>query len=157
MKENQKQRIARSMFFLASGFCFATWASRIPTIKSLYDFNDAELGNLLMILPVSSLIGLPISGWLVSKFDSRKPMIISFVIFNFALALIGISQSILMLAIAVFLFSFFMRILNISINTQSISVQKSFVKNIVGSFHGIWSVGGLLGVGFSTLMVKMDV
>ncbi|HXJ98647.1 MAG TPA: MFS transporter [Gelidibacter sp.] len=157
MKENQKQRIALSMFFLASGFCFATWASRIPTIKSLYDFNDAELGNLLMILPVSSLIGLPISGWLVSKFDSRKPMIISFVIFNFALALIGISQSILMLAIAVFLFSFFMRILNISINTQSISVQKSFVKNIVGSFHGIWSVGGLLGVGFSTLMVKMDV
>lgn len=157
MKENQKQRIALSIFFLVSGFSFATWASRIPTIKSLYDLNDAELGNILLILPISSLLGLPISGWLVSKFDSRKPMIVSFVFFNIALALIGFSQSILMLAVAVFLFSFFMRIINISINTQSISVQRSFVRNIVGSFHGLWSVGGLIGVAFSTLMVKMEV
>lgn len=157
MEENQKQRIALSMFFLVTGFSFATWASRIPTIKSLYDLNDAELGNLLLILPVSSLLGLPISGWLVSKFDSRKPMIVSFVIFNLALALIGFSQSILTLAIAIFFFSFCMRIINIAINTQSISVQKNFTKNIIGSFHGLWSVGGLLGVAFSTLMVKMEV
>lgn len=157
MNENQKQRIALSIFFLISGFSFATWASRIPTIKSLFDLNDAELGNILLILPISSLLGLPISGWLVSKFDSRKPMIISFVFFNIALALIGFSQSILMLAFAVFLFSFTMRIINIAINTQSISVQRNFVKNIVGSFHGLWSVGGLMGVAFSTLMVKLEV
>ncbi|WP_163517636.1 MFS transporter [Gelidibacter japonicus] len=157
MNENQKQRIALSIFFLISGFSFATWASRIPTIKSLFDLNDAELGNILLILPISSLLGLPISGWLVSKFDSRKPMIISFVFFNIALALIGFSQSILMLAFAVFLFSFTMRIINIAINTQSISVQRNFVRNIVGSFHGLWSVGGLMGVAFSTLMVKLEV
>src|SRR5690554_293637 len=141
MEENQKQRIALSMFFLVLGFCFATWASRIPTIKLLYGLNDAELGNILMILPISSLLGLPISGWLVSKFDSRKPMIVSFVIFNIALALVGLSESIIMLGIAIFLFSFFMRIINISINTQSISIQKNYAKNIVGSFHGLWSVG----------------
>lgn len=157
MEENQKQRIALSMFFLVLGFCFATWASRIPTIKLLYGLNDAELGNILMILPISSLLGLPISGWLVSKFDSRKPMIVSFVIFNIALALVGFSGSIIMLGIAIFLFSFFMRIINISINTQSISIQKNYAKNIVGSFHGLWSVGGLVGVAFSTLMVKMEV
>lgn len=157
MKENQKQRVALSMFFLLSGFCFATWASRIPTIKSLFDLNDAELGNVLLMLPISSLMGLPLSGWLVSKFDSRKPMIISFVFFNIALALIGFSQSIWMLAAAVFIFSFSMRIINIAMNTQSISVQKNFVRKIVGSFHGIWSTGGLLGVAFSTLMVQMDV
>ncbi len=157
MTENQKHRFALSMFFLLSGFCFATWASRIPTIKLLYDLNDAELGNVLLILPVSSLLGLPLSGWLVSKFDSRIPMIVSFVFLNIALGLIGFSNSIFMLAFAVFLFSFFMRIINISMNTQSISVQKNFVRKIVGSFHGIWSTGGLIGVGFSTLMVEMDV
>lgn len=157
MKENQKQRVALSMFFLLSGFCFATWASRIPTIKSLFDLNDAELGNVLLMLPISSLMGLPLSGWLVSKFSSRKPMLIAFIFFNFALALIGFSQSIWILLAAVFIFSFSMRIINIAMNTQSISVQKNFVRKIVGSFHGIWSTGGLLGVAFSTLMVQMDV
>lgn len=157
MTENAKQRLALSLYFLLSGFCFATWASRIPTIKMLYDFNEAELGNLLLVLPISSLAGLPISGWLVSKFDSRTPLIVSFVAFSFALAFIGYSNSVVMLVVAVFLFSFCMRILNISMNTQSITLQKNFLRKIIGSFHGIWSTGGILGVGFSTLMVKMDV
>jgi len=42
-------------------------------------------------------------------------------------------------------------------NTQSITLQKQFKKKIVSSFHGLWSTGGLIGVGFSTLMVKMQI
>lgn len=157
MTEHRKQRFALSTIFLLSGFCFASWASRIPTIKAIYDLNDAELGNLLLTLPISSLIGLPISGWLVSRFDSRKPLLVSFILINVALALIGFSNSVWMLVMAVFIFSFCMRILNISMNTQSITVQKNFTRKIIGSFHGLWSSGGLLGVGFSTLMVTMDI
>lgn len=156
MKENQKQRVALSVYFLLNGFCFATWASRIPTIKELYDLNEAQLGNVLLMLPISSLLGLPISGWLVSKFDSRTPLLVGFALFNVALIMIGFSQSIYLLLIAVFLFSFCMRIVNIAMNTQSITVQNKFEKKIVGSFHGLWSSGGLLGVAFSTLMLKMD-
>ncbi|MCK7590721.1 MFS transporter [Subsaxibacter sp. CAU 1640] len=157
MSEHHKQRISLSLFFLLSGFCFATWAARIPTIKDLFSLNEAELGNVLLTLPISSLMGLPLSGWLVAKFDSRKPLIVSFVLLNIALALIGLSNSILMLVVAVFIFSFCMRILNIAMNTQSISVQKSFVRKIIGSFHGLWSSGGLIGVIFSTFMVKYGV
>lgn len=157
MSEHRKQRISLSLFFLLSGFCFATWAARIPTIKDLFSLNEAELGNVLLTLPISSLMGLPLSGWLVAKFDSRKPLIVSFVLLNIALALIGLSNSILMLVVAVFIFSFCMRILNIAMNTQSISVQKSFVRKIIGSFHGLWSSGGLIGVIFSTFIVKYGV
>jgi MFS family permease len=50
-----------------------------------------------------------------------------------------------------------MRILNIAINTQSLTLQKKFDKSIVGSFHGLWSTGGLFGVAFSTIMIKFNV
>jgi hypothetical protein len=50
-----------------------------------------------------------------------------------------------------------MRILNIAINTQSITLQKRYEKRVIGSFHGLWSTGGLVGVAFSTIMVKMAV
>lgn len=152
-----KQRISLSAYFFISGICFATWASRIPTIKSFYNFNEAELGNLLFIMPISSLIGLPISGWLVSKFNSRNPLIISYVFYIFALILIGYSSSVYFLSISLFLFSFSMRIINIAINTQSIALQKDFKNKILGSLHGLWSFGGLIGVGFSTIMVKFNV
>lgn len=151
------QRIALGVFFFLSGLSFATWASRIPTIKIFYHLNEAELGTLLLAMPISSLLGLPISGWLVSKFDTRKPLLISFLLFNFSMIWIGFAQSLVTLAIAISCFSFFMRILNIAMNTQSINLQKKFEKRIVGSFHGLWSLGGLIGVAFSTLMVKLQI
>ena len=66
MDVKSKQRIAISAFFFLSGLCFASWASRIPTIKTALDINDAELGSLLFVMPISQAIGLPISGWLSS-------------------------------------------------------------------------------------------
>jgi len=140
-----------------AGFGFATWASRIPTIKEFFELNEAQLGNLLLAMPVSSLIGLPISGWLVSRFESRLPLQFSFIVFSLSLVLIGFAKSIFVLIIAIFMFSFCMRILNISMNTQSLTLQKSFPKKIIGSFHGLWSSGGLAGVAFSTVMISFNI
>ena len=58
----QKERIALSAYFLLSGICFSTWASRIPTLKTLYNLTEEDLGNLLMIMPASAIIGIPLSG-----------------------------------------------------------------------------------------------
>ncbi|MFG6687444.1 MFS transporter [Mariniflexile sp. HNIBRBA6329] len=157
MELRQKQRIALSIYFFLSGICFASWASRIPTIKEFFNLNEAQLGTILLAMPISSLLGLPISGWLVSKFDSRIPLIVSFIFFSIALTCIGFATTPFLLVASVCLFSFSMRILNISVNTQSITLQKKFEKRVVGAFHGLWSTGGLIGVAFSTLMVKMDV
>ncbi|PCJ95758.1 MAG: MFS transporter [Flavobacteriaceae bacterium] len=152
-----KQRIALSVYFFLSGFCFSTWASRIPTIKTFFNFNEAELGSILLAMPISSMIGLPISGWLVSRFNSRTPLLVSFLFFSVSLIFIGYAQTPFLLVIAIGFFSFCMRILNIAVNTQSITLQNKYKKKIIGAFHGIWSTGGLAGVGFSTLMVKLHI
>ena len=157
MQVKKKHRITLSTYFFLSGLCFATWASRIPTIKEFFNFNEAELGTVLLAMPISSLIGLPISGWLVSKFDSRFPLIVAMFFLTVALALIGFANSPFLLVAALCLFSFSSRILYIAMNTQSISIQKEYAKKIVGSFHGLWSAGGLLGVVFSTIMVKYEI
>ncbi|MBZ9729378.1 MFS transporter [Salegentibacter sp. JZCK2] len=157
MKTENQQRIALSTYFFLSGFCFSTWASRIPNIKMAFDLNEAELGNLLMVMPISSLIGLPVSGWLVSRFESRFPLIVSFVLLAASLSIIGIADSLFLLITGIFAFAFSMRIFNIAMNTQSLTLQKNFKRKIIGSFHGLWSTGGLLGVAFSTLLIKFDV
>lgn len=42
-------------------------------------------------------------------------------------------------------------------NSQSIMLEKGYGKKINGSFHGLWSTGGLAGVLFSTLMVSLQI
>jgi len=147
-------RIFLSLFFLISGFSFATWASRIPTIKSIYHFNDAQLGTLLLAMPISSVLGLPFSGWLVSKFESRIPLSMALIINSLSLILVGFSSSLFSLIIGISVFAFSLRIFNISVNTQSITLQKLFENKIIGSFHGLWSTGGILGISVTTFFIQ---
>ena len=102
------------------------------------------------------MIGLPFSGWLVARFDSRYPLLAGFVFYCLGLFSIAISTTVTQLTFAVFLFSFSMRIINIAVNTQSIIFQKIFPKKINGLMHGLWSLGGLFGILYSTLMVRFE-
>jgi len=152
-----KQRIALSSYFFLSGFTFSSWASRIPTIKAALDLNEAELGSVLLVMPISSMIGLPISGWLVSKYETRIPLTAGFLVNAICLSFIGLAQTTLALVITLFLYSFSLRMFNIAVNTQAITLQKQFDKKINGSFHGLWSTGGIVGVGFTTLLISVGV
>ncbi|MDO6388678.1 MFS transporter [Pontibacter sp. BT731] len=150
-------RLSLSLFFLLSGFNFSSWASRIPTIVSTLRLNEAELGSILLTMPVSSLIGLPLSSWLVTRFDSRLPLIVAMVLNAASLSLIGIAATPFALVVALFLFSLSMRVFNIAINTQAITLQKLYDRKINGAFHGLWSTGGIVGVGVTTLLVSLGI
>lgn len=157
LKTNKHHRLALSAFFFLSGFCFSSWASRIPSIKLTFDMNEAELGSFLFILPICSLIGLPISGWLISKYDSRYLLISGFLIYIFSLLGIGYASNIQLLTVVVCFFAFGLRAINISMNTQAIQLQKRYGRTINGSFHGIWSLGGLCGILFATGMIYFNI
>lgn len=157
MDLKNRQRIFLSVFFFTSGFCFSSWASRIPTIKTFFGYNEAELGTILLFMPISSLIGLPVSGWLVTRYDSRIPMSFAFIALALSLLSIGFATTGFALIASLCIFSFSMRVLNIAMNTQAIALQKLFNRKINGSFHGLWSTGGIIGVGFSTVMVALDI
>ena len=157
MINKNKHRIYLSLFFFMSGLSFSTWASRIPTIKSAFNFNEAELGTILLALPVGSLLGLPLSGWLVSRFNSRIPLVFGFGLNMCSLALIGFANNTITLVASVMIFAFTTRIFNISVNTQAITLQKLYEKKIIGSFHGYWSTGGIAGIALSTLFLALNV
>jgi MFS family permease len=155
MDLKHKQRISLSVFFFLSGFCFSSWASRIPTIKVFFDLNEAQLGTILLFMPISSLAGLPVSGWLVSRHESRKPLLFGSIALALALLFVGLATTRFFLIASLCVFSFSMRILNIALNTQAVTLQRKFDRSINGSFHGLWSTGGIAGVGFSTLLVAL--
>ena len=152
-----RQRTFLGVFFFLSGFVFASWASRIPTIKTNFGYNEAQLGTILLFMPISSLIGLPFSGWLVSRYDIRIPLAGGFFLLSLAILAIGIAPTTAWLIASVCILSLSFRVLNISLNTQAIHLQKKLERKINGAFHGLWSTGGIAGVAFSTLLVGFKV
>lgn len=151
-------RLATSLYFFGMGFCFSTWASRIPDIKSMLHLSDAALGTMLFALPIGQLFAMPISGKVVTKYGSRKISILGLLFYGLCLTLLGFATVSWQLAAGLFLFGFFGNFCNIAVNTQGVYTQQLFDKPIIGSFHGSWSLAGFCGalVGLLMLALKMS-
>ena len=146
-------RIRISLLFFFFGFTFASWASRIPAIQQQLHLSDSGLGAVLLSMPVGSFLALPFSGYLSSKFGSRKITIISTFIYALLLAAIGFSQNTFQITIYLFLFGAAGNIVNIAINTQALALESLYNKTIISSFHGMWSVAGLVAASLGTYFI----
>ena len=149
-------RLATSLFFFGMGFCFATWASRIPDIKSALHLSEAALGTLLFAMPIGQLFAMPFSGKIVTRYGSRAITILGLILYAACLPLIGLATEKWQLAVGLFLFGLFGNFCNIAVNTQGVYTQQLFDKPIIGSFHGSWSLAGFCGALTGLLMLALE-
>ncbi len=138
-------RWAVSLFYFGQGICFASWASRIPDLKTTLQLSDAALGSVLLALPLGQMLTMPISGRLTAKYGSRRMLTIGAPLYALALSNIGLAASGWQLAIFLFLFGVAGNLCNIALNTHGVAVEGFYGKSIMTSFHGSWSVGGFTG------------
>jgi MFS family permease len=150
-------RAAVAAFFFIVGLSFASWASRIPDIKSKLHLNDAALGGILFALPAGSMLSLPLSGWLVAKYGSKKIVTIAAICYPLVLIFIGLAESVWQLVPAVFTFGLLGNLCNISINTQAVGVEALYGRSIMASFHGLWSLAGFAGAAIGTVMISKNI
>ena len=127
------------------GLIFASWASRIPDIKTNLNLSDGQLGQVLFAMPLGQLMMMVVSGYLVNKFGSRIILIFAMILYGIILTFIALASNFAMLFFALFLFGIASNMANIAVNTQAVSLEALYKRNIMSSFHGLWSLGGLTG------------
>ncbi|MDR3259699.1 MAG: MFS transporter [Fusobacteriaceae bacterium] len=148
--------VSVATFYFMYGLIFATWVSRISDIKIALNINDIVLGGILAFIPAGQMVAMAISGLLVSKFGSKKILIIGGLSYGTILALIGLISSLWRLSLGLFFFGMAANMLNIAVNTQGVGVERIFKKSILGTFNGFWSLGGLLGGIISAFIVSVN-
>ncbi|MFY0253204.1 MFS transporter [Chitinophaga sp. 30R24] len=150
-------RIAVSALFFLTGLCFSSWASRIPDIQQALHLNDAGLGSVLLALPVGSVISLPISGILISRYGSRQVLVLASVAYAAVLPVLGLAHTSWELILFLFFFGFFGNLANVAVNTQAVGVEAIYSRSIMASFHGLWSVAGFTGAAIGIAMSGLHV
>ncbi len=151
------KRLSVTAFFFVQGLAFATWASRIPDIKRYLQVDDGIWGNVLFALPLGLMVSLPISGWLVTHYGSRKMVIAGAILYALTLIGIGFAPGMWYLVGALFLFGLWGNLVNIAVNTQAIGVETLYGESIMASFHGAWSLAGFAGAAAAQVMVIFQV
>ena len=154
----ERIRMAVLSFFLAQGFCFSSWASRIPDVKVLFDVYDVFYwGLVLFLIPVGKFVAIPLAGYLVSRLGSRIMVQISVLGYGLSLFSIGAVSSIYLLGVSLFCFGVFWNLCDISLNTQGIIIERLYGRTIMASFHGGWSLAACLGALLGFIMIVCNI
>ncbi len=151
-------RIAVLFIFLAQGICFASWASRLPDIKSIFGLADwTSFGFLMFIIPIGKFMAIPIVGFLFPRIGSKKTVLISIMGFILSLFAVGLVPGIYFLTLVLFLFGMFWNMTDISLNTQAIEVERIYGKPIIATFHATWSLAACIGALIGFAMINLNI
>src|SRR5690606_14807420 len=117
----------------------------------------AQLGTILLMLPIGQLLTMPLSATLVNRFGSRKVLPFAAMAYSLILLLIALSSNAWYLGASLFLYGVAGNLCNISVNTQGVLAEDMYGKPIMSSFHGAWSLAGFTGALIGLLTINMGI
>lgn len=152
----RRARLADTLVFGILGALFATWAVRIPAVSSSLGLSSGDIALALASLACGSLVGLPLSGALVSRYGSRQIIRIGVCTYCLALPLAGFSSSFVELVATISLFGLGKGLIDVAANTQGVRIETAYPGQIMGGFHALFSGGGLVGAGIGAVAAAVD-
>uniref|UniRef100_UPI000CE39B16 MFS transporter n=1 Tax=Mycobacterium intracellulare TaxID=1767 RepID=UPI000CE39B16 len=131
--------------FIAHGLVFSSWAAHIPRVKDELGLSDAALGTALFGAPLGSVVATLASHWALRRWGSHR--LIPVMVAGYAVAgtTVGLAKSGAALFGALALWGTFQGALDVAMNTQAATVERAARAPIMARFHGMWSVGTLVG------------
>lgn len=140
MDEHRSLRIATIALFVANGLGMSSWISHIPLLKEHLGLNDQMLGLALLCAGLGALATMWISGWLMSKYGSRKIAILAGIVFPISLIGPGIATNFWSLAGSLLFLGAGNGLMDIAMNSQAASYESLIRKPVMSSFHAFWSL-----------------
>lgn len=148
-------RTATFFSFLLCGIAVSAWAPMVPLAKQRVGVNEAELGLLLLAMGAGAIVTMPFIGPVIQKKGSRNIILISSIIAAAMLPVLSVVNSALLLGAGLFVFGSAIGCLDVSMNAQAVVVQDRYKRHIMSSFHGMFSVGGLIGAMLFGLLIYL--
>ncbi|MCP1418007.1 putative MFS family arabinose efflux permease [Pseudomonas laurylsulfativorans] len=139
-----EQMSTRIAFFIA-GVGIAAWAPLVPYAKARAGLDEGTLGLLLLCLGVGSILAMPLAGILSSRFGCRRVTTGGALLICIALPLLATVTSIPALVAALFMFGAGLGTVDSTVNLQAVIVERASGKNMMSGFHGLFSLGGIVG------------
>jgi predicted MFS family arabinose efflux permease len=148
-------RLATRAMFLVCGTVTASWAPQVPLAKARLGLDDGMLGLTLLGLGAGAMVAMPLAGFLAARFSSRLITTLGGLVICLSLPLIILAPDAPLLALALFLFGAATGSMDVAMNVQATAVEARGARPVMSSFHGMFSVGGLIGAGGTSLLLGL--
>lgn len=154
-------RTAIFALFALSGVTFASWASRLPSVKRALGIDDFDLGILLFVMGAGSLLGLTLANVIVVRWGARRGLYVMFTGILLALIVVGlgveVAASFFLTAVGLALMGLTFGASDVMINVEAAAVEQRFGKTLMPLFHAFFSLGTVAGAGVGVAMAAAQV
>ena len=147
------QRAATLAAFISHGLLFASWTAHIPQVKDHLGLSYGTLGLALLGAPLGSVAAMLVVARVLPRLGSQRMVQVSLLGYCLAGPLVGLAGSLAVLFAALFAWGAFQGALDVSMNTQAVTVERAAGRPLMSGFHGSWSIGAFAGAGIGALGV----
>ena len=149
------EQISTRIAFFIAGFGVAAWAPLVPFAKARANLDEGTLGLLLLCLGIGSILAMPASGPLVARFGCRRLIVASSVVMCLTLPLLAVVPDLTLLGVTLLLFGAGLGTLDCVVNIQAVIVERASGRTMMSGFHGLFSVGGIVGSGGVSALLSL--
>jgi MFS family permease len=142
---DRRARFGAAGAYFVQGLCFAGLVTRVPTLQKNFHFSDNALLLILLVVPVVAGVGSLLAGALTPRFGSAIVLRIAGPAVCATMTAVGFAPVRPVLYASVAAFGLALGAVDATMNMQGVAVQHRYGRSILVSFHGAWSIGGILG------------
>jgi MFS family permease len=157
LKRTKKNaRLSLLMQYFLMGFVFSSLLSRFPALQELYGLSMKQLSFVPFFMSVGSLIIMPFCGYLVGKYGCKRLSVTGYIYIGL-FPLLTLMPNLYALYLLCGIYGIFVSLTDISINANSILVEKAYKKPIIGMFHAFFYVGMCSGALLSIFFLFLNI
>lgn len=145
--------LATRIGFLIAGLGLSAWAPLVPYVRARIPMSDATFGMLLLSIGIGSLCCMPLSAFFTDRFGIRRTAVASILILATALCGLAVANQLWLMALLLFCFGGSIGVLDIVLNVQGLMVENRANPSMMSGFHGMFSLGTIVGSLLVTLLL----
>lgn len=153
-----KQRLsACAYYFIAPGISYGSLTARMPAIMHNTQSDTREIGLMLFALGASSIVSLMLAPKVISQFGSNFMLLVNTILMLIVTTAIAFAYTSSQLIFLAGLVGFFIGIIDVSMNTQGILLEKQSNKKSMSKLHAFYSLGAVCAALLASLFAKMNI
>ncbi len=150
-------RTATRLIFALGGIVLGAWAPLVPVAKLRLGIDEGTLGLLLLCMGVGSILAMPLTAFLTSRYGCRQVISVSAAGLCLVLPVLATAPSVWLMALALVGFGMVMGCTSVAMNLQAVIVERNEGKALMSGFHAMFSLGGIIGSGGIAALLALGV
>ena len=150
--------------FGMNGFVFASWAARIPSVTDILGLSTGQMGTLLLMIAVGSLIAMPLTGTVADRIGLNRTVRLGGILAAAAGTAVAVGlllASVPVVAVALAVFGAGIALWDVAQNIAGADVEHRLGRTVMPQFHAAFSggafAGAVVGAGLSAADVSLPI